>query len=115
MKMLTLLLENQITITTYFDVADTSIKSAGPEGNPFYDIYWLAKEYEEHQIIQNHPNTAQSPTSRLWYYLSNYHQACTHASTPTYILSNLSTPGTHFPVLLSTVVRSQFRSSLQPS
>ena len=59
MKMLTLLLENQITITTYFDVADTSIKSAGPEGNPFYDIYWLAKEYEEHQIIQNHPNTAQ--------------------------------------------------------
>ena len=30
--------------TTYSDVADTSIKTAGPEGNPFYNIYWLAKE-----------------------------------------------------------------------
>ena len=30
-------------ITIYSDVADTSIKAAGPEGNPFYNIYWLAK------------------------------------------------------------------------
>jgi ribonuclease HI len=49
-------------ITTYSDVADTSIKTTGPEGNPLYNIDWLAKEYEEHQIIQNHPNTAQSPS-----------------------------------------------------
>jgi len=30
--------------TTYSDLADTSIKTAGPEGNPFYNIHWLAKE-----------------------------------------------------------------------
>jgi hypothetical protein len=36
------------SITTYSDVADTSNKTAGPEENPFYNIYWLAKEYEEH-------------------------------------------------------------------
>ena len=35
-------------ITTYSDVADTSIKTDGPEGNPFYNIHWLAKDYEEH-------------------------------------------------------------------
>ena len=62
------------SFTTYSDVADTSIKTAGPEGNPSYNIYWLAKKYEEHRIIQNNPNTAQSPISRLWY-LSNYHDA----------------------------------------
>ena len=63
------------SITTYYsDVANTSIKIVDPEGNPFYNIYWLAKEYEEHRIIQNQINTAQSPTSRPWY-LSNYHDA----------------------------------------
>ena len=30
--------------TTYSDIADTSIRTAGPEGNPFYNIHWLAKE-----------------------------------------------------------------------
>jgi hypothetical protein len=30
--------------TTYSDIADTSIKTAGPEENPFYNIHWLAKE-----------------------------------------------------------------------
>ena len=29
-------------ITIYSDVADTSIKAAGPEGNSLYNIYWLA-------------------------------------------------------------------------
>ena len=32
------------SITTYSDIADTSIKTAGLEENPFYNIYWLAKE-----------------------------------------------------------------------
>jgi hypothetical protein len=64
------------SITTYSDVADTSIKTADPEGNPIKIIYWLAKEYEEHRIIQNQPNIAQSPASRLWYQ-SNYHDAVT--------------------------------------
>jgi ribonuclease HI len=32
------------SITTYSDVLDTSIITAGPEKNPFYNIYWLAKE-----------------------------------------------------------------------
>jgi ribonuclease HI len=36
------------TITTYSDVANSSIKTAGSEGNFFYSFYWLAKEYEEH-------------------------------------------------------------------
>jgi hypothetical protein len=40
-----------MTISTTYDVADTSIKTAGPEKNPFYNIYWLAKGYEEHQIL----------------------------------------------------------------
>ena len=82
MKMLTLLLENQITITTYFDVADTSIKSAGPEGNPFYDIYWLAKEYDEHRSIQtqNHPNTVQSPQGFSTYLITM--TPCKHTCTP---------------------------------
>ena len=31
------------SITNYSDVADTSIKTAGPRENPFYNIYWLAK------------------------------------------------------------------------
>ena len=56
---------DRTSITTYSDVADTFIKTAGPTGNPFYNIYWLAKEYKEHCIIQKHPNTAQSRTSRL--------------------------------------------------
>jgi hypothetical protein len=30
--------------TTYSDIADTSIRTAGPEGNSFYNIHWLAKE-----------------------------------------------------------------------
>jgi len=34
--------------TTYSDIADTSIKTAGPEGNPFYNIHWLAKEERRH-------------------------------------------------------------------
>jgi hypothetical protein len=35
--------------TTYSNLADTSIKTAGPEGNPFYNIHWLAKEDIEKQ------------------------------------------------------------------
>jgi hypothetical protein len=41
MNMLTLLLENQSQ--PHSDVAYTFIKTAGPEGNPFYNILWLAK------------------------------------------------------------------------
>jgi len=33
--------------TTYSDIADTSIRTAGPEGNPFYNIHWLKKEDTE--------------------------------------------------------------------
>jgi len=35
--------------------ANTFIKTAGPEGNPFYNNYWLAKEYVEHRIIPISP------------------------------------------------------------
>jgi hypothetical protein len=50
------------SITIYSDAVDTSIITAGPEEHPFFIIYWLAKENEEHRILQNHPDTAQSPT-----------------------------------------------------
>jgi len=33
-----------MSATTYADIDDTSIRTAGPEGNPFYNIHWLAKE-----------------------------------------------------------------------
>ena len=95
MKLLTLLLQNQSQptltlnlITTYS--ADTSIGIAGPKKNPFYNIYWLAKKYEEHRIIQNNPNTAQSPISRLWY-LSNYHDALRAHMHPLHKLGNTNT------------------------
>jgi len=35
--------------TTYSDIANTSIRTAGPEGNPFYDIHWIAKEDTENK------------------------------------------------------------------
>jgi hypothetical protein len=62
--------------TTYSDIADTSIKTAGPEKNPFYNIHWLAKEDIENQT-QTHTHTtkmAHSPPPKLWY-LPNHHVA----------------------------------------
>jgi hypothetical protein len=64
--------------TTYTDVADTSIKTAGPEGISFYNIHWLAKEDIENQT-QTHnythtANIAHSPPPKLWY-LPNYRDA----------------------------------------
>ena len=57
--------------TTYSDLADTSIKTAGPEGNPFYNIHWLAKKGIENQTqthIHTHTtNMAHSPPPKLWY------------------------------------------------
>jgi hypothetical protein len=82
----------KISITIYSDVADTSIKTAGPEGNPFYNIYWLAKEYEEHRA--NHTkSTKHSPvtyTSKLRY-LSNYHDALQALMHPLHKLANANT------------------------
>jgi hypothetical protein len=64
--------------TTYSDIADTSIRIAGPEGNPFYNILWLAKEDIENQTqIHNHTHTtnmAHPPPLRLWY-LPNHRDA----------------------------------------
>jgi hypothetical protein len=81
------------SINTYSDVADYSIETAGPGGYSFYTIYWLAKEYEEHRIEQNHPNTAQSPTSRLWY-ISNHNALQAHMH-PLQKLGNASTANYH--------------------
>ena len=75
---------------TYADFADTSIKTAGPEGNPFYNIYRLAKENEERRILQNNVSTAQSPTSRLWC-LSIYHDALQAHMHPLHKLGNTNT------------------------
>ena len=64
--------------TTYSDIADTSIKIAGSEGNPFYDIHWLTKENTENQTqTHNHTHTTNmvhSPPPKLWY-LPNHHDA----------------------------------------
>jgi len=64
--------------TTYSDLADASIKTAGPEGNPFYNIHWLAKEEIENQTqTHNHTHTtnmAHSPPLKLWY-LPNHRDA----------------------------------------
>jgi len=64
--------------TTYSDIADTSIRTAGPEGNPFYNIHWLAKEDIENQTqTHNHTHTtnmAHSPPPKLWY-LPNHRDA----------------------------------------
>jgi hypothetical protein len=64
--------------TTYSDIADTSIRIAGPEGNPFYNIHWLAKEDIENQTqthIHTHTtNMAHSPPPKIWY-LPNHRDA----------------------------------------
>jgi hypothetical protein len=55
--------------TTFSDIADTSIKTAGPEVNPFYNIHCLAKEDIENQTqTHNHTyttNMAHSPPPKL--------------------------------------------------
>ena len=73
---------------TYADIADTSIRTAGPEKNPFYSIHWLAKEDMENQTqTHNHTHTtnmAHSPLPKLWY-LPNHRdalQVSTYASSP---------------------------------
>jgi hypothetical protein len=73
--------------TTYADIADTSIRTAGPEGNPLYSIRWLTKGDTENQTqTHNHTHTthmAHSPPPKLWY-LPNHRDALqsTYASSP---------------------------------
>ena len=54
------------SITTYSNIADTSIRIAGLERNPFYNIHWLTKEDTENQtqplII---PYNKHGPSSSL--------------------------------------------------
>jgi ribonuclease HI len=42
--------------TTHSDITDTSIRTAGPEGTPFYNIHRLTKEDTENQT-QTHKHT----------------------------------------------------------
>jgi hypothetical protein len=63
----------------YSDIAeDISSRTAGSEGNPFYNIHWLAKEDIEYQTqTHNHTHTtnmAHSPPPKLWY-LPNHRDA----------------------------------------
>ena len=62
-----------MSATTYSDIiADTSIKTAGPEGNPFYNIHWLAKEDikkpNTNPPIFPYNKHRHSPPPKLWYY-----------------------------------------------
>ena len=73
--------------TTYSDIADTSIKTAGPEEIPFYNIHWLAKEDIENQTqTHNHTHTANmahSPPQKLFgTYQTTVTPSSTHASSP---------------------------------
>ena len=54
--------------STYSDIADTSIKTAGSEGNPFYDIHWLAKE-DRKPNPKSYPYNKHGPypPPKLWY------------------------------------------------
>jgi hypothetical protein len=68
----------QRSATTYANIAVTSIRTAGPEGNPFHNIHWLAKEDIENQT-QTHiytytTNIAHSPPPKLRY-LPNHRDA----------------------------------------
>jgi len=78
MNMLTPLLKSQPPPTPTSDIADTSIRTAGLEGNPFYNIHWLANEdIENHTQTHNHTHTtnmAHPPPPRLWY-LPNHRDA----------------------------------------
>jgi len=63
--------------TTYAYIADTSTRIAGPEGTPFYNIHWLAKDIENQTQTHNHTRTtnmAHSPPPKLWY-LPNHRDA----------------------------------------
>jgi len=64
--------------TTYADIADTSIRTASPEENPFYNIHWLAKEDIENQTQTHYhthtTNMAHSFPPKLWY-LPNHRDA----------------------------------------
>jgi hypothetical protein len=58
--------------TPYSDIADTSIRIAGPERKKsFYNIHWLTKEDTENQTqTHNHTHTrnmAHSPPPKHWY------------------------------------------------
>ena len=67
MNMLTLLLGNQ-------SQPPLTLRIPPSKQLALREIPSTTREYEKHQIIQNQPNAAQSPTLRLWY-LSNYHDA----------------------------------------
>ena len=94
----------RISNTTYSDIADTSIKKTYPEENPFYSIYWLAKKDEEHEIIQNHPLIAQSPTIWVWY-LSNYCDVLQAHMHPLHKLGNANTVANYHEAIFHTLIK----------
>jgi hypothetical protein len=61
-------------MTTYSNVADTSIKQLALRKILSSAFTGLQKDMKNTKSYKNHPDTAQSPTSRLWYQ-SNYHDA----------------------------------------
>ena len=80
--------------TTYSDLADTSIKTAGPEGNPLYNIHWLAKVDIEKQTQTHYhthtTNMAHSSPPKLWY-LPNHRDALQARMHFLHILGNVKT------------------------
>ena len=80
--------------TTYADIADTSIRTAGPEGNPLYNIHWLAKVDIEKQTQTHYhthtTNMAHSSPPKLWY-LPNHRDALQARMHFLHILGNVKT------------------------
>ena len=75
MNMLTPLLKSQPPPSPTLQTPPSK-QVGGPEGNPFYNIHWLAKEDIENRT-HNHTNTtnmAHSPPPKLWY-LPNHRDA----------------------------------------
>jgi len=91
--------------TTYSDIADTSIKTTGSEGNPFYDIHWLAKE--DRNQTQNHTHTTNmvhSPPPKLWY-LPNHRDALQAHMHLLHKLGNAKTPEANYHAYYQTLIK----------
>ena len=74
-------------MTTYSNVADTSIKQLTLRKILSTAFTGLQKDMKNTKSYRNHPNTAQSPTSRLWHQI-NYHDALQAHMHPLHKLGN---------------------------
>jgi len=53
--------------------------TAGSEGNPLYDIYWLAKDDKGHETIQTRPNHLPQGAGTYPITMTPCKHTCTHS------------------------------------